>query len=400
MVLAMEGIRVVELAQLAAAPMAGRLLADLGAEVIHIEHPIRGDTWRGIMASPSGESSEVNWNWENYSRNKKSMTVDVFKERGKKIIYKLVENADVFLTNMRPFELEKFGLEYEDLSQVNSKLIYACLTGYGKHGSERDKPGYDHTAYWARSGIAHMMMPNDMPPDCRLGAFGDNFGGMALALGISTALFVRERTGLGQEVDVSLFHAGVYQLSFHLAQALINGQDQQRVDRKDMPNALMNAYKTKDDRWVLLAILQPDRYWSQLCRAMEREDLEHDSRFETFQSRIENFMALLGVLDDVFQTKTLEEWKDRLEGIPFSAVQNLPEVIADPQARANDMFVPFDHPVHGNMQMVSTPIKLSKTPATIRKPAPEFGEHTEEILLKHGFTWEDIEKLKQDGVIS
>jgi crotonobetainyl-CoA:carnitine CoA-transferase CaiB-like acyl-CoA transferase len=133
---------------------------------------------------------------------------------------------------------------------------------------------------------------------------------------------------------------------------------------------------------------------------MEREDLEHDSRFETFESRIENYMALLGVLDDVFLTKTLEEWKVRLEGVPFSAVQNLPEVIADPQAGANDLFAAFDHPVHGNISMVSTPIKLSKTPATIREPAPEFGEHTEEILLKRGFTWDDIEKFKQDGVIT
>jgi len=178
---------------------------------------------------------------------------------------------------MRPFELEKYGLEYENLCQVNSKIIYACLTGYGKHGGERDKPGYDHTAYWARSGIAHMMMPSDIPPDYRLGAFGDNFGGMALALGISTALFARERTGLGQEVDVSLFHAGVYQLSFHIAQALIDGQDQQRIDRKDMPNALMNAYQTKDGRWLLLAVLQPDRYWSEFCRAIELEDLDRSS---------------------------------------------------------------------------------------------------------------------------
>lgn len=399
MVLALEGIKVIELAQLAAAPMAGRLLADFGAELIHIEHPVRGDTWRGIMAQ-QGVASEFNWNWENYSRNKKSMTIDVFKEGGKKIICKLIENADVFLTNMRPFELAKSGLEYENLSQVNSKLIYACLTGYGKHGAEKDKPGYDHTAYWARSGIAHMMMPSGTPPDCRLGAFGDNFGGMALALGISTALFSRERTGLGQEVDVSLFHAGVYQLSFHIAQALSDGQDQQRIDRKDMPNALMNTYQTKDGRWLLLAILQPDRYWSEFCRAVAREDLEYDPRFESFQKRIENHTALLGVLDEVFQTKTLEEWKVRLEGIPFSAVQNLPEVIADPQAKANDFFVPFDHPVHGNTQMVSPPIKLSKTPATIRTPAPEFGEHTEEVLLECGFTWEDIEEFKKEGVIA
>ncbi len=398
MTLALEGITIIELAQLAAAPMAGRLLADLGADVIHVEHPSRGDTWRGLMAVQDDPSS-VNWNWENYSRNKKSITVDVSQQGGKKIIYKLIEKADVFLTNMRPLELEKFGLEYPDLKRINSGLIYACLTGFGRLGPDKDEPGYDHTAYWARSGIAHMMMPRNTPPDCRLGAFGDNFGGMALAFGIATALFVRERTGVGQEVDVSLFNAGVYQLSFHIAQALINGQDQQRIERNEMPNVLMNTYETKDERWLLLAILQPDRYWSRLCKAMDRKDLENDPRFESFDLRIQNHIALLNILEEVFRTRTLEEWKVRLEGIPFSPVQNLPEVISDPQAKANDFFIPFDHPTHGPTNMVTTPVKLSKTPATIKTPAPEFGEHTEEVLLECGYTWKDIEKFKHDGVI-
>ncbi len=398
MPLALEGITIVELAQLAAAPMAGRLLADLGADVIHVEHPIRGDTWRGLMAV-QGDSSNINWNWEHYSRNKRSITIDVSKEGGKKIIHKLVEKADVFLTNMRPLEVEKFGLEYESLSRVNSRLIYACLTGFGKRGPEKDEPGYDHTAYWARSGIAHMMMPRGTAPDCRLGAFGDNFGGMALAFGIATALFVRERTGVGQEIDVSLFQTGVYQLSFHIAQTLITGQDQYRVERTEMPNVLMNSYQTKDGRWLLFAILQPDRYWSSFCRAIGREDLEHDPRFESFLTRIENHAALLNILDEVFRTRTLEDWKVRLEGIPFAPVQNLQEVIADPQAKANDFFVPFDHPTHGPIDMVASPVKLSKTPATIRTPAPEFGEHTEEVLLEWGYTWKDIERFKKDGAI-
>jgi len=398
MPLALEGITIVELAQLAAAPMAGRLLADLGAEVIHVEHPIRGDTWRSLMAS-QGDSPSVNWNWENYSRNKKSISIDVSSEGGKRIIHKLIEKADVFLTNMRPLEVEKFGLDYENLSRVNSRLIYACLTGFGKLGPDKDEPGYDHTAYWARSGIAHMMLPRNIPPDCRLGAFGDNFGGMALAFGIATALFVRERTGQGQEIDVSLFHTGVYQLSFHIAQALIDGQDQQRVERTDMPNVLMNTYQTKDGRWILLAILQPDRYWPNLCRAIEREDLENDPRFDSFETRINNHMALLNILDEVFRAKTLEEWKVRLDGIPFAPVQSLPEVIHDPQAVANEIFVSFDHPTHGPISMVASPVKFSKTPATVRAPAPEFGEHTEEILLECGYTWEDIEKFKHDGVI-
>jgi crotonobetainyl-CoA:carnitine CoA-transferase CaiB-like acyl-CoA transferase len=397
MALALDGIRVIELAQLAAAPMAGRHLADLGADVIHIEHPTRGDTWRSIMA-PQDES--INWNWENYSRNKKSVTLDVFKPGGGEILVRLIEKADAFLTNMRPRELEKAGLEYEALSAVNPRLIYASLTGFGNHGADSNEPGYDHTAYWARSGIAHMVMPDGIPPDCRVGAFGDNFGGMALAFGIVTALFAREKTGVGQEVDVSLFNLGVYQLSFAVAQTLMTGQQQIRVGRKDMPNALMNTFQTKDGRWLLLSILQPDRYWASLCRALGREDLEHDPRFESFMPRLENHAALLDVLEEVFRIRTLEEWKVRLTGIPFSPVQNLAEVVADPQASANEFFVPFDHPTHGKVEMVASPIKLSRTPATIRKRAPEFGEHTEEVLLELGYGWDDIARFKQQGVIA
>jgi crotonobetainyl-CoA:carnitine CoA-transferase CaiB-like acyl-CoA transferase len=397
MALALEGIRVIELAQLAAAPMGGRHLADLGADVIHIEHPTRGDTWRSIMAP---QDKSINWNWENYSRNKKSVTLDVFKPGGGEILGRLIQKADVFLTNMRPRELEKAGLEYEALNAVNPRLVYASLTGFGRRGAENNEPGYDHTGYWARSGIAYMVMPDGIPPDFRVGAFGDNFGGMALAFGIVTALFAREKTGVGQEVDVSLFNLGVYQLSFAVAQTLMTGQQQLRVGRKDMPNALMNTFQTKDGRWLLLSILQPDRYWASLCQAIGREDLEHDPRFDSFMPRLENHAVLLVVLEEVFRTRTLEEWKVRLKGIPFAPVQNLTEVVADPQARANEFFVPFDHPTHGTVEMVASPIKLSRTPATIRKRAPEFGEHTEEILLELGYGWDDIARFKQEGVIA
>jgi len=397
MALVLEGIRVIELAQLAAAPMAGRHLADLGAEVVHIEHPTRGDTWRSIMAPQDGT---INWNWENYSRNKKSVTLDVFKHGGGEIIGKLIRKADVFLTNMRPRELAKAGLEYEPLSTLNPRLIYASLTGFGRHGPDRNEPGYDHTGYWARSGIAHMVMPEGTPPDFRVGAFGDNFGGMALAFGIVTALLAREKTGVGQEVDVSLFNLGVYQLSFAVAQTLMTGQQQIRVGRQDMPNALMNTFQTSDERWLLLCILQPDRYWTALCRAIGREDLEHDPRFDSFMPRLENHAALLEILEEVFRSRTLEEWKHRLAGIPFSPIQDLAEVVADPQARANDFFVPFEHPAHGAVEMVASPIRLSKTPAAIRTRAPEFGEHTEEVLLELGYGWDDIARFKQEGVIA
>jgi crotonobetainyl-CoA:carnitine CoA-transferase CaiB-like acyl-CoA transferase len=400
MALALEGIRVVEVAQLAAVPMAGRLLADLGADVIHVEHPVTGDILRFILAGQGVNTAGPNYIWENYSRNKRSVTVDVSQEGGKGIIHRLVEKTDVFLTNIRPFELEKFGLDYHSLSRLNPRLIHASLTGFGKKGYERNEPGYDQTGYWARSGVAHMVIPPDTPPDCRVGALGDNVAGISLAFGILTALFVRERTGIGQEVDLSLFEIGVTQMSWHIVEALVTKQERPSVGRKDMPNALMNAYQTRDLRWLMLVILQPDRYWSALCRAIGLEELEHDPRFDSFQPRLENHAALFGILEEIFLTKTLDEWKVCLAGIPFAPVQNLLEVIADPQARANDFFLPFDHPTYGRMEVVGNPLHLSKTPPTVRTPAPELGQHTEEVLLEHGYGWKDIERFKEQRIIA
>jgi crotonobetainyl-CoA:carnitine CoA-transferase CaiB-like acyl-CoA transferase len=172
------------------------------------------------------------------------------------------------------------------------------------------------------------------------------------------------------------------------------------VYRESVPNPLALPYETKDGKRLVFLALQPVRYWSRFCRAIEREDLEHDPRFESIERRAENSAALIAILDEVFLTKTLDEWKPRLGEVPFAPAQDLLEVINDPQARANDFFVTFDHPTYGRIEVIANPVKLSKTPATVRMPAPEFGQHTEEVLLEHGYTWEDIAQLKEQGVIA
>ena len=326
------------------------------------------------------------------------------------------------MSNLRPFELERFKLEYEPLSRLNPRLIYGSLTGYGRKGPDKDLPAYDTTAYWARSGIPYMLTMLGMPSIGFRPAFGDNVTALALALGVMIALFVRERTGIGQEVDLALFHAGLYQISFDIAGALATGKDYD--DWRDKPppemvaeaqaavaplaafyrsnalNPLAMSYPTRDGRAILFIALQPDRYWSRFCRAIEREDLEHDPRFNSFEARAENRAVLYPILDEVFLGKTLDEWKPRLAGIPWAPYQTLHEAINDPQARANDFFVAYDHPTHGRIEGVANPVKLSKTPAAIRMAAPEFGQHTEEILLEYGYTWEDIAQLKQQSIIA
>ena len=402
MALALEGMTVLDVSQVAAVPMAARHLADFGADVIHIEKTVTGDSFRGVgRADISPEL--VHYNWENFNRNKRSMAIDLSQDEGQKIVYKLIEKADVFMTNMRLFEREKFHVEYETLTEINPKIIYGSLTGHGKNGPDRNAPAFDATAYWARSGIPHVLAEPGMPPPSQTIAFGDNVAALALACGIITALLVRERTGIGQEVDISLLHTGIYQISSDISRALATGQDCEDWkprSKEDSPNALSGLKQTMDDRWLFFVIGQTDRYWSKYCKAIEREDLKNDPRFDTFEHRVENHIELYRILEKVFLSKTLEEWKARLEGIPVAAVQNLREVIADPQVRANNIFVPFNHPIYGRMEVVTNLVKLNKTPATIRTSAPEYGQHTEEILLENGYTWDEITQFKERGIIS
>ena len=407
MVLALEGLKILDISQVAAVPLTARYLADFGADVIHIEHPVRGDSFRvfqaGIAQGTAGVKSKINYNWENYNRNKRSLTVDLSKDEGQKIIYRLTKTADVVLTNLRMFEREKFRLEYRVLSKINPKLIYGSLTGYGKNGPDRDLPAYDATSYRARSGIMHMLSGWDGKPGGFRPAFGDNAAGMSLFAGVMTALFIRERTGIGQEVDISLFFTGVSQISFDVAGALVTGRDYsewrgRKID--DVPNVLDMAYKTKDERWGYLVCLQPDNYYAKVCRAIGRDDLINDPRFSSFEPRIKNNVALYNILVEAFSKKTLAEWKKLMVGIPFAPAQNLLEVINDPQAQTNDFFVTYDHPIYGKMRGVDNPIKMSKTPSAVRLPAPEFSQHTEEILLQYGYTWEEITQFKERGVVA
>ncbi|MDP2919265.1 MAG: CoA transferase [Dehalococcoidia bacterium] len=405
MSLALEGIRVIEVAQYAAAPMGGRLLADLGADVIHIENPITGDAHRNFQSKPTdvikagrGVPSNVNYNWELNNINKRSLTLDLGKEEGKKVFYRLIEKADVFSNNLRPYEIEKFQLDYATLSKINPGLIHASLTGYGKRGPERDSPGFDIISYWARTAIPYLLDAQGFRP-----ATGDNLGGLMLAFGIMTALFVRERTGIGQELDMSLFATGIYQMSFDISGALIEKKEFTEFKlrgREDSFNPLTGGYLTKDGRQFLLMCLQPDRYWPLVCRAIGREDLVKDARFATFEARARNRMELFGILDTAFAGKTLAEWRPLFTEIPSAPVQNLLEVVDDPQARANDYYVKLDHPIHGLIEVVAPPVKFSKTPATVRKAAPEFNQHTEEILLEYGYTWEEISRLREQNVIA
>jgi crotonobetainyl-CoA:carnitine CoA-transferase CaiB-like acyl-CoA transferase len=416
----LQGLKVIEAAQNAAGPMAGRWLADWGADVIHIEHPTRGDPVRSrFFRMYAGRDIESNFNyaWENIDRNKRSLTLDLAKPVGKEILRNLVEKADVFLTNYRTSDLIKFSCQYEDLERLNRRLIYASVTGYGDVGPDKDTPGFDVSAFFSRAGLLEAMRnPGQVPPPNVI-ALGDFITALGLTCGILAALNNRAVTGKGQEVKTSLYNMGVYAMSYDIAATLLLKQlmpppplvnellAKQKGNRIDLREAsltpMVNYYETLDGRWISLALVQPMQYWPNLCRAIDRDDLIDDNRFNSFEGILMNRSELFRILDDSFRKKTLEEWRERMdqEGLVWALLQNCLEVINDPQARANDFFTAFNHPSHGPVEMVACPVKLSDTPAQIRMAAPEFGQHTEEVLLEFGYTWDDIARFKESGVI-
>lgn len=428
MATALNGIKVIDLSQVAAVPMAARILGDFGADVIHIENPFTGDFWRLYQQNQARSNycvqSEFNYSWENYNRNKRSVTVNLRNESGREIVHRMVQNADVFLTNLRPYEQGKFDLTYRRLQQINPRIVYGCLTGYGTEGPERDAPAYDYTAYWARSGLEYLLAATGGGVPC-MGfrpTMGDNVAALALACGVMIALYVREKTGLGQEINISLQHIGLYQISFDISGALITGMDP--ADWRQMPppevqekvrqavlevmafyagrvvNPLDATYFTKDNRTIHLVALQPDRYWERFCRIIGREDLASDPRFATFDGRAQHAAEIRDAIAQAIASKTLEEWKPLLKDIPYAPVQSLKEAIEDPQARASGCFVSYQHPQRGLIEQVANPIKMSLTPASVRMPAPEFGQHTEEVLLEYGYSRDDVVRFREEGTIA
>ncbi|MFC1886584.1 CaiB/BaiF CoA transferase family protein, partial [Thermodesulfobacteriota bacterium] len=392
---------------------------------IHVENPLTGDYWRIFQQaqadSESGCPSDFNYNWENFNRNKRSITINLDTENGRAIMHRVVKEADVFLSNLRPFELEKFQLDYETLNQINPRIIWGNITGYGNAGPDKDHPAYDTTAYWARAGLPYLLSYPGVPCVNYRPAMGDNVAGLALAYGVMQALYVREKTGVGQAVDVSLLHTGLYQMSHDVSGALITGKDvsdwreapplelqQQSMEAisrilsfyaAKRKNPLTGIYLTKDMRSLLFVILQPDRYWVKFCKAAGREDLSSNPKYNTMAGRSEDIVELRETFTETFRTKTLDEWRPLLKGIPYAPVQNLKEAVTDIQAKESGCFVSYDHPTQGRIEQLDNPVKMSKTPSSVRMPAPEFGQHTEEVLLEYGYTWDDIIGFKDNGAI-
>jgi crotonobetainyl-CoA:carnitine CoA-transferase CaiB-like acyl-CoA transferase len=399
-----EGIKVIEVGGAVAMPLVGMLMGSWGAEVIHVEPPGVGDNWRQLLGQGMGgwaKPHPINYYWEHVDRNKKSIAINLGSKEGQSILHKLIGSADVFLNNLRPYEMEKFNLTYKVLSKIDPKLIYANVTGYGQKGPEKDTGGYDSVSFWARSGVMDLMHDIDNAPNISRPGYGDSITSLSFLAGIMAALFVRERTGLGQEVEVSLYNTAAWVLGCDMSGCLITGEDAVRPQRKSMGNPIRNVYGTKDKRWIMLGMTNAQHYWPNFCKTIRRPDLENDSKYATIKAREQNASDLVRIIEEIFAGKTVSEWVEILSAtnLIWSVASTPLEVTKDRQAIENEFFVDWDHPVYGKIKVLNNPIKLSVTKAEIYSKAPGLGEHTDGILKDLGFSATEIENLKSLGAV-
>ena len=401
----LDGVRVVEVASWMFVPSAGAVLVDQGAEVLKIEHPETGDPQRGLVTSGllPGGAEGVNFMMEQPNHGKRSVALDLSHPDGRETLLRLVETADVFLTNYLPQVRRKLRIDNDDLRERNPNIIIARGTGQGTKGPDAEKAGYDGTSYWARAGMASVMPDRDgWPMGQAAPAFGDVMGGLAVAGAISSALFKRERTGEPSIVDVSLMATSMWQISPLVVASKLFGFSKipQGGDRRQNPNPGVALYRTGDDRFVMLVLLQSDKFWADLVTRLGKPEMATDERFVDSAARAANCVECITLLDEAFAAHPLSHWREVLEDFAgaWAPFQTLDELYEDPQVIANG-YLPTMTAANGQeVQLVASPAQFDETPAEITR-CPGHGEHTDDVLLALGMDWDELIALKTSGAV-
>ncbi len=400
----LEGIRIVDWTIWQQGPVATQMLADLGAEVIKIEERERGDPGRGIVAVSGGSASKggLNFYFEANNKHKQSLALDLKRPEAREIVYKLAAKSDVFVQNFRKGVAGRLGLGYADLRKLNPRIIYASASGYGPQGPDSGEPSFDYLGQ-ARSGIMNTLGIDSDIPTYIFGGIADQMGAVMLAYGVLAALFAREKTGEGQEVDASHLGSMLALQGLNVVMRTLTGKEFGRNTREHAFNPLWNHYRCADGKWLSLAMLQPDRYWNDFCKTIGKPELAADPRFTEMRTRGKNCQELIRILDPIFATKTRDEWMRSLKAggdFIYTVVNSVNDLPDDEQVKANGYIVKHEHPTHGPVELLGMPVKLSATPGEPRGHAPELGEHTETILTEMlGYSWDDIARLREANVI-
>ncbi|HEX4902171.1 MAG TPA: CoA transferase [Acidimicrobiales bacterium] len=400
----LDGIRVIEVSSWMFIPSAGAILVDWGAEVLKVEHPETGDPQRGLVTSGllPGGSEGVNFMMEQPNHGKQSVAIDISKPDGREALLKLVATADVFLTNYMPKVRRKLGIDTEDIRAANPDIIIARGSGQGPKGPDAEKGGYDGASFWARGGVASVMPERDgWPSGQPAPAFGDVMGGLSTAGAIAAALVKRERTGEPSVVDVSLLATAMWQISpLVVASKLFGFSKIPQGDRKQAPNPGVGVYRTADDRFISLILLQSDKFWDDFVKRLGMPEMATDPRFADSAARAQNSAECITLLDEAFGAHPLSHWREVLDDFDgvWAPFQTLDELYEDPQVVANG-YLPTMTAANGqDVQLVASPAQFDEQAVAMTR-CPEHGEHTETALLEAGFEWDEIAAMKESGAI-
>ena len=401
----MTGVKVVEVAQFTFAPSAGAVLADWGAEVIKVEHAEYGDAQRGLTIGEGGVAAgSFQPLMEHPNRGKRSIGLALEVPSGRDVLMELVRDADVFLTNFLPSARQKLRIEVEDIREVNPNVVYVRGSGHGQRGPDVERPGYDGSTFWSRMGCAWGATPSDLPRMVGqpAGAFGDSMGGAMMAGGIAAALFDRERNGEGSVVDVSLMGMGAWAMALWLGTALLTGEATSPLPSTAPPhqpvNPTIGSYRTSDGRFITLMMVQAGRYFADLCRHLGLEHLLDDERFQSAEGIMANTDEAGRHIAKAIGAQPFAHWVERLATLegPWAPAQNPVEVVQDPQLEANGCLLPVVDAEGNPRTLVANPVQFDERPPSVTR-APQFAEHTDEILRELGKSDEEILQLKLEG---